>query len=111
LSNAVRKSLTPPDPKAKENKRPKDRQPLPLERFVPHDLRRSAASLMAAGGVSRFMLSRVLNHVEPGVTRVYDRHSYIPEMRAALDRWDELLREIVSGKPSKVVELKKAGAA
>ena len=29
-----------------------------------HDLRRTAASLMASGGVPRFIISRILNHSE-----------------------------------------------
>ena len=37
-----------------------------LENFIGHDLRRTAASMMAAGGVSRFVVGRVLNHQESG---------------------------------------------
>jgi hypothetical protein len=31
---------------------------------------------MAGAGVSRFVVSKILNHVESGVAAVYDRHSY-----------------------------------
>jgi len=31
--------------------------------------------LMASTGIERFAIGRVLNHVEPGVTKVYDIHS------------------------------------
>src|SRR5262249_23619320 len=42
-----------------------------------HDLRRTAASLMASGGVPRFVISRILNHSEEkDITSVYDRYSY-----------------------------------
>jgi hypothetical protein len=47
---------------------------------------------MASVGVQRFVIGRLLNHVEPGVTRVYDRHSYDAEKRKASDRWDGALR-------------------
>ena len=43
---------------------------------------------MAAGGIQRLVLSKLLNHAEAGITQVYDRHSYDPEKRAALDWWD-----------------------
>lgn len=63
--------------------------------FSPHDLRRSAASHMASAGVERFLIGRLLNHVEPGVTKVYDRHSYDAEKRKAIDKWNRLLASIV----------------
>lgn len=64
--------------------------------FVMHDLRRTAASYMASSGVPRLTISKVLNHVEQGVTRVYDRHSYDREKREALESWASRLQEILS---------------
>ena len=54
---------------------------------------------MAAAGVRREHISRVLNHVEAGprATRVYDRYSYDPEKRAALETWARALDAILSG--------------
>ena len=52
-------------------------------KFRGHDLRRTAASLMVGAGVPRLVVSKILNHVETGVTAVYDRHSYDLEKRAA----------------------------
>ena len=63
---------------------------------TPHDLRRTAASHMTSIGVSRVVVAKVLNHAEPSVTAVYDRHSYDREKRAALDEWGARLAEIVS---------------
>jgi integrase len=71
--------------------------------FRGHDLRRTAASLMVGAGVPRLVVSKILNHVESGVTAVYDRHSYDPEKRAALDFWGKRLDAIVSGKRSTVL--------
>jgi hypothetical protein len=42
-----------------------------------HDLRRTAASMMASGGIPRLTISKLLNHVERTVTAVYDRHATI----------------------------------
>lgn len=53
--------------------------------FVPHDLRRTAASHMTSLGIPRFVVAQILNHVESGVTKVYDRHSYDAEKRQALE--------------------------
>jgi hypothetical protein len=39
----------------------------------------------------------VLNHVETGVTAIYDRHSYDPEKQAALAWWGTKLDAIISG--------------
>jgi integrase len=71
--------------------------------FCGHDLRRTAASLMVGAGVSRLVVSKILNHVETGVTAVYDRHGYDLEKRAALDFWGKRLDQIVSGKRSRVL--------
>jgi integrase len=71
--------------------------------FRGHDLRRTAASLMVGAGVPRLVVSKILNHVETGVTAVYDRHGYDLEKRAALDFWGKRLDQIVSGKRSKVL--------
>ena len=48
------------------------------------------------------MISRILNHVETGVTAVYNRHSYDAEKRNALERWEKKLLEIVGEGPSDV---------
>jgi integrase len=66
--------------------------------FRGHDLRRTAASLMVGAGVPRLVVSKILNHVESGVTAVYDRHSYDAEKRAALDFWGRHVEAIVNGR-------------
>jgi hypothetical protein len=63
----------------------------------------STLSLMVGAGVPRLVVSKILNHVETGVTPVYDRHGYDLEKRAALDFWGKRLDQIVSGKRSKVL--------
>ncbi len=69
--------------------------------FVPHDLRRTVASRITGDlGISRLVVSKLLNHVETGITAVYDRHSYDREKRQALDAWDRRLVEIISGMPA-----------
>ena len=81
--------------------------------FRGHDLRRTAATRMAAAGVPRDHIAKVLNHVEGGAraTRVYDRHSYDAEKRVALEAWDRALSAILTDKPKRgaaVVPIRRA---
>ncbi len=66
--------------------------------FRAHDLRRSGASHLAALGVGRFVIERLLNHSDQTVTGRYDRYDYTREKRAALEQWDRKLSAIISGK-------------
>jgi integrase len=64
-----------------------------------HDLRRTAASFMASGGVPRLVISRILNHSEEkDITSVYDRYSYDAEKRRAMEFWDRLLTAALASK-------------
>ncbi len=65
--------------------------------FSPHDLRRTAASHMTGMGISRLVVSKLLNHVERGVTAVYDRHSYDKDKREALDAWGRRVAALEAG--------------
>ena len=63
---------------------------------TPHDLRRTAASMMTAGGIPRLHVDRLLNHVDASVGAIYDRHDYMAEKRHAANTWAARLA-IVSG--------------
>ena len=78
-----------------------------VDHFTPHDLRRTAASMMTASGIQRLTVAKVLNHVETGVTAVYDRHSYDKEKRQALETWERKLKNILTGKKAKIVNLRR----
>jgi len=65
--------------------------------FVPHDLRRTAASYMTSMGIQRLTVSKILNHSESSVTAIYDRHSYDNEKLHALASWASKLNEIIHG--------------
>lgn len=75
------------------------RQRADLEDFRMHDIRRTVASNLTGLGVPRLVVSKILNHVETGITAVYDRHSYDAEKRAALFKWDARLAAILADKP------------
>ena len=65
-----------------------------------HPLCSSARAALMTGrlGVGRLTVSKILNHVDSGVTATYDRHSYDAEKRAALVRWADELDRIVKGR-------------
>jgi integrase len=78
------------------------RDAIGIAHWSPHDLRRSALTLMAKLGVAPVVIGHVANHrttTKAGVTLgVYVQHSYEEEKRRALDLWAERLQAIVSGK-------------
>lgn len=77
--------------------RARERHAPPLAHFTPHDFRRTAASVMTGVGIPRLVVKKILNHADPDVTAVYDRHGYDAEKRQALEAWARRLDAIVSG--------------
>ncbi|MGD9785704.1 MAG: tyrosine-type recombinase/integrase [Hyphomicrobiaceae bacterium] len=67
-----------------------------------HDLRRTAATHMARLGVAPHVVERILNHTSGslgGVAGIYNRFSYLPEMREALEAWAKHVESIVAVDP------------
>lgn len=64
--------------------------------FTAHDLRRTAATLMADAGVPENTIPKILNHKEPGVTRRHYNLPYRSEKRAALETWARYLKAILA---------------
>ena len=60
-----------------------------------HDIRRTVATNLSKLGVDRFLLQRIVNHTDSGVTAIYDRYSYLEEKREALQRWADRLDDII----------------
>jgi integrase len=79
-----------------------------------HDLRRTAATLMARLEIDRLTIAYVLNHASLTKRTVtgstYDRHDYLPQMRRALEALDAEVARIVSGvaMPENVVPMTRA---
>lgn len=68
---------------------------LPGGRWTPHDLRRTAATLMTALGVLPEVAEKCLNHTEESrVKRTYQRHSYEIEKREAWRLLGERLEQL-----------------
>ena len=62
-----------------------------------HDLRRTARSLLSRAGVSSDIAERCLGHGPSGIEKVYNRYSFVPEMRIAYEKLASLVAEIVGG--------------
>jgi len=74
-----------------------------------HDFRRTGASVLTGVlGVPRLVVAKILNHADSSVTAVYDRTSYLPEMREALDRWATWVESIAATAPGAIVQFSAA---
>jgi integrase len=74
-------------------------QVVKIKDWTLHDLRRTAATQMAELGVQPHIIEAVLNHIsghKGGVAGVYNRATYLPEKRGALDTWAHHLKTIVA---------------
>lgn len=73
-----------------------------------HDIRRTVATRMADIGIAPHIIEQILNHQSghrAGVAGIYNRSSYVREVRAALALWEDHIRSLVGGGARKVVAL------
>jgi integrase len=70
----------------------------PMASWRLHDLRRTTGTGMARLGVPVGTISRVLNHAEGGVTKIYVRFGFLGEKRAALTKWGEHVERLLDPK-------------
>jgi integrase len=61
--------------------------------WVLHDLRRTMSTKMAEMGIAPHVIERLINHVSGGtlspIAAVYNRATYMPEMRHAVTAWEK----------------------
>lgn len=72
----------------------RERPRLPVTHWAPHDLRRTARTLLAALGCPNEIGEAVLGHVQPGVAGVYNLHQYDAERLHWLTRLSNRLEEL-----------------
>ncbi len=53
--------------------------------------------MMTGMSIPRLTVSKILNHVESGVTKVCDGYAYDKEKQEALNAWGARMARIVSG--------------
>lgn len=69
-----------------------------MKPWSPHDLRRTARTNMARVGVLDEVGEEVMNHIKPGVLGIYNKYRYDEEKKSALQKWENLLLEILRNK-------------
>lgn len=67
-----------------------------LPEWHPHDLRRTARTIMSRIGIPDEHAEAVLGHAKRGLVKTYNRHDYQDEKAAALIKWEAELLRIVS---------------
>ena len=78
------------------------------EAWRAHDLRRTVATRLGDMGVSGDVIDAILNHVRPGMLRVYDHGKRETAKAEALARWSAELRRIVTAVPARVIPMHSA---
>lgn len=76
------------------------RQATGIEPFTLHDLRRTYSTVHARIGTPIHVTEKLLNHASgtiSGVAAVYNRHSYLEEMKQAVAAFDEYIAKLISG--------------
>lgn len=69
-----------------------------LDHFTLHDLRRTFSTIHARIGTPIHVTEKLLNHVSgtiSGVAAVYNRHSYLEEMREAVAQHDDFIAKLI----------------
>lgn len=77
-----------------------DRQPVTLDRWTLHDIRRSGTTALQALGFPVEVTEAVINHKSgevSGIRKVYNLWAYEPEKRAALHAWGAYLERLIKG--------------
>ncbi len=93
-----------------------NREIIGIDNFTIHDLRRTVGTHLTKLGIERLHVSKLMNHKtidrETVTGMVYDQNDYMPEKRAALERWENYLTSILAGEEFNVVpfnQIKKNG--
>jgi len=82
---------------------------LKMEEWTPHDLRRTARTIMSRLQIKPHIRERCLNHSQGKIEKVYDQFDYLPEKRAAMNKLaDEIDRIIGVEHTAKIIPMRAA---
>jgi integrase len=79
-----------------------------VPKWTVRDIRRSVATGLARINVALPVIEKILAHRKgsfAGIVQVYQKYSFLPEMRRALEQWGNHIEAIVTGKSAKVLKL------
>jgi integrase len=74
-----------------------------VERATPHDLRRTHGSTITALGFGRDAMNRIQNHIEGGISDVYDQYSYADENKRVMETVAARIMALIEDEPSRKV--------
>lgn len=105
ISQAVGRNLAAPvlvngNPVFDKKGEPITENKLGIAYFTPHDLRRTAATIMSQIGFMDEIIDAVLNHTKQGIIRTYNLNRYDREKQQALESWERKLNSIIAGSDS-----------
>jgi integrase len=110
LAHAIRRNLQWPvlidkKPVFNADGKPVTENRLKVPDFVTHDLRRSAATLMAKCKIGLEHRERVLNHKKGKLDATYNQYDFDDEKQMALETLERKIKSILSDKESKVIAI------
>jgi integrase len=85
---------------------PEDKK-IDIEKFTPHDLRRTCATHISELGFNDAIVDTVLAHLKKGEIRTYNKNKYDKEKQTAMETWERKLLNIVSGSKNNVVSIRR----
>jgi integrase len=78
-----------------------------LDAWRLHDCRRTMRTGLGRLGIAPHVAELTINHAKGGIQAVYDRYSYLPQIKAALAAWATHIEQLITdGKPDRVVALR-----
>lgn len=110
LAHAVRRNLQWPvlhngKPVYDKDGKPVTENRLGVDQFTPHDLRRTATTLMAKCKIIKEHRERVLNHKLEKLDGTYNIYDYDDEKQTALETLERKIISIITGKESNVIPI------
>jgi integrase len=111
MNMAIRRHLNWPlrdeagNPLYNKDGKPAVKNRLGVDHFTPHDLRRTATTLMAQAKIIKEHRERVTNHKLGKIDGTYNLHDYDDEKQMALEALERKLLSIISGAESNVIPI------
>ena len=77
-----------------------ERERLPITYWAPHDLRRTARTLLASIECPGEVAEAILGHMQPGICGVYNLYAYDKERKKWLEKLSDKLEQIIALNPT-----------
>jgi integrase len=78
-----------------------------IPHWTHHDIRRTVRTGLGRLGVRPDVAERCLNHTQGGISEVYDKYRYLPEMKTAMAMWADHVEAVFNGTESNIIPLRR----